>query len=179
MIDLSATICTSEQVLSLSNTFAIRLNFQLKEMKNWEFLYTLAGVESSFSANNVCRFEEAYSRRGPFYKKSRALQRAHGLYGDLAAMSYGPWQMMYIVAQELGFGGNPLDLWYGHVSIRWVVEYLNRAHERGAVSVEEFCDAYNSGSHRDSFVPKEYIEKFWEMYETQTKKIVLRGDENG
>lgn len=77
---------------------------------------------------------------------------------DLAsAASYGPWQILYHTAADLGYSDAPWFLSDPRVCRFWAISLVARHVARGARTVEELADAWNSGSHRDSFVPTEYV----------------------
>ncbi len=126
-------------------------------------LKAIAYVESSYGENPFGRFEPAFYRGGRYWQKHFDILAF--LYGLNVAGSFGPFQILYFTAKRFGFDGNPLDLQTASVSIQYVIAYINEIIEkRGARSVEEIADAYNSGSFRDKYVPKEYIKKFMEAY---------------
>lgn len=85
-------------------------------------------------------------------------------YGSIAACSYGPWQILYVAAWELGYREHPLYLWDGYISIIWVLAKLNKIWQGGADTVDKILDAYNSGTHKDKIVPESYINRFWSFY---------------
>lgn len=73
---------------------------------------------------------------------------------------------MFVTAVELGFNGSPLDLWKDEIAIKWVIKLINeRIIGRGAKTLEEIADAYNSGNFRDSIVPEKYIADLKRHYE--------------
>ena len=127
-------------------------------------LGALAEVESSFGVHNQARFERAYNYGGSLCnvdQKEKLYQ-----WGAWAACSYSSFQIMYPTACELGFDVKPWlrspgDLFDDEVAIHFVLRYIQRRIiDRGAKTVREFGDAYNSGNHRDHIVPIEYMNKF-------------------
>ena len=136
-------------------------------------LIAITGNESSWGTDCAPRFEPGYYRGGSYYGKPanewlRALVRR---YSQCAAMSWGPWQILFPVAYELGYKGSahahPWGLYEPEVSLHWVVEYLNRRTFREwpgaptpalvppAMTVREVADSYNTGSFRDqNYNPK-------------------------
>lgn len=134
-------------------------------------LWAVYFCEKYTKGNRKPRFEASYAPGGYFYEQSPTVQQEHKLWGDYAACSYSNFQILYITAQELGYQGPPLGLDRDSVAIRFVVEYLNRrAFARGAKTVEQVADAYNSGSFRDEFQPVAYIQKFVRQYEKANGK---------
>lgn len=112
-----------------------------------KLLITIAKMESSFGADCRPRFEPAYYPGGLYFKKSKELQFAFEHWGALVSFSYGPFQIMWVVAHELGFPNHqpPLDLWSGHFSAPFVVKYINRSISKGATKVEQILATYNGG----------------------------------
>lgn len=145
-----------------------------KEMKvdasidPYYFLLALMQVESSFGIQNIARFELSYSRSSIAYKKSRLLQEGHEKWGDLAACSYGPTQILWIVAAELGYNATPIELFHGANSIPYTVKLLNKLAAGGGNTLERLAAAYNGGlgalKSKDSW-PAAYIKKFVQAYE--------------
>ena len=93
-----------------------------------------------------------------------AAKRYHR-WGPAAAASWGPWQLLFHTAADLGYKGPPHGLHSRHVSLPYVVLRLDQIAEAGASTVEDFADAWNSGTHRDSIVPGRYIRKLVAAYE--------------
>lgn len=125
-------------------------------------LAALAEAESWFGVYNIPKYEPAYDSGGRYFDHKLWMK-----WGSWAACSYSSWQIMYPVAIELGFDGRPQDLWDDETAIHWVMEYIDRRIlKRGCNTVEQFADAYNSGSFKDRNVPELYIEKFVGHYRT-------------
>lgn len=134
------------------------------------FLYALSGVESNYGRNNKPRFEAAYAPGGRYFT-NELLQRKHIEYSNDASCSWGPWQIMYIVAAEYGYESEPLHLHLAETSCYYVIEHLNKFVRRGAQSIEDLLDSYNTGNFRDSNKPVGYISKFFVCYEECEKLI--------
>ena len=88
-------------------------------------------------------------------------------FGCHAHCSYGPWQLMYqnaltIRSVDPAAMLNPLE------AMPLTVEWMRRIVRRGAVTVRDVSDAWNSGSHRDSIVPRRYIDKVLKLYRERT-----------
>ena len=134
-------------------------------------LRALAQVESSGGAQAIPRFERAYSIGGYYYRRSKAVRELWAKWGDWAACSYSPWQILFVVATELGYDGSPAHLREPSVAGKYVVRYLNRRiFNRGARSVAQVADGYNSGSFADQMVPEAYIVKLEAAYREETER---------
>ena len=121
-------------------------------------LWAIGGVESSFGRNNVPRHEAAYHRGGRYF--DRKLDRKFGCH---AHCSYGPWQVMYPNVVTIKPADPRLMLDPLHalpITVGWMQYVVGR----GAVTVRDIADAWNSGSHRDSIVPIRYIRKVERLY---------------
>jgi len=125
--------------------------------------------ESSYGKDCSARFEKAYGPGGRYYRKSYFVREKYEKYKDAACCSYGPFQILYITACELGFKDNPQQLSEAKLSIPYVVEYLNRRILRkpGNETVRQIADAYNSGSFEDLFIPEKYMDDFEEAYNSE------------
>lgn len=138
-------------------------------------LGAIAEVESDFGALALPRHEKAYDHGGRYFDRERWL-----LHGALAACSYGSFQIMYATACELGFDWrrSPLDLQSDEVGIIWVVEYIRRrCLDRGAQTISQIGDAYNSGSFKDGNYPQEYVNKLSLAYAGVVKRRNLKEGE--
>ena len=130
-----------------------------------QLLAALADVESSFGLNSVPNHEPAYDEGGQYYVKAQHVRDLHKRWGSWAACSYGPWQIPYVLAREMGFPGVPGDLWTAMGSVEWVIRALNaRALDKGVATVEDVGDAWNSGSHRDANRVPDYRRKITVAY---------------
>lgn len=123
-------------------------------------LASLAEIESAFGLLAIPKHEKAYDWGGTYF--NRALWSK---WGSWAACSYSSFQIMFPAAVELGFSGSPMDLWDDEIAIHWVIDFIQkRILDKGASTLEQFADAYNSGSCKDAFVPTEYITRFVASY---------------
>ena len=138
-------------------------------------LGAIAEIETKYLELNVPKHEAAYDWHGKYFDFN-----LWQLHGSLAACSYGPWQIMFPVAVELGFNCNiqPYSLTEPVNSIHWVIEYIvRRALKKGADNIEKVFDAYNSGSCRDEIIPIHYIERGVEAYYSVGEKYNLKPKE--
>ena len=136
-----------------------------------KLLLALVGCESSFGHFIKPRHEPGYDVGGKYFNKS-----LHDQFGPNVAYSFSAFQMMYSTAHELGFDGNPIMLETSddYNGGDWIVcplvcEYWRlRVIERGHKSLEDFFDAYNSGS-VGGFIPTDYIKKGVDYYGQSVK----------
>lgn len=143
---------------------AAKLELQDDEIDPEVLLAAILFCESNMGKNTTPRVEKAYLPGGRYFKADH-VQAAYQEYGEAAAASYGPWQVLYITALELGFSGSPKELEEPAVNLSFAIKVINqRALRRGARTVAQIADAYNSGSHRDRFVPTGYIKKLIRAY---------------
>lgn len=131
-------------------------------------LWAISGLESSHGRDRLhARQEPAYSPGGFLYVKSPALQALWKTYGTLAGCSFGSWQMMFQVARELGFKGEPHELQEDEVCCAMasvlILERLIR--KQGAKTLIQVGDSYNSGDFRDRAIPAAYIRGLIALYE--------------
>ena len=133
-------------------------------------LLAIADVESSGGANNVPKHEDAYDRGGLYWKEAAHVKDAVRRWGAFAACSYSSWQLLYIVAVELGLGAetDPAQMRDDVFAIPWVIAALNRrVFARGAQNIQDVADGWNSGSFTDTNKPLAYIEAMRLAYEAR------------
>jgi hypothetical protein len=125
-------------------------------------LHAIAEQETGHGARRFAsKHEKGYCYGSTMYQGPNGgpLRQATWTYGCLAHSSFGTWQVMFIVAAELGFDGDPVKLRDDDVCIEYVVRLLNRRilgkYQRPTLAA--IADAYNSGSATDAIVPTEYI----------------------
>ena len=137
----------------------------LEGMDPAQLLAALADVESAFGLNTVPNQEPAYDEGGRYYAMAQHVRDLHKTWGSWAACSYGPWQILYVLAWEVGFRGAPGDLWTAAGSVEWVIRALNaRALDQGAATPEDVGDAWNSGTYRDKNRVENYRRKIAVAY---------------
>jgi hypothetical protein len=146
----------------------------MPEVDKARLLRALAVVETSGGKNNWPRIEVSYIPVGlEFTAQGRILigtgrnvnevvQPRWDRWGLPSAASWGPWQILYHTAADLGYGGRPEDLW--DQSEEWVVKRLGVIEAKGAQDVRAFADAWNSGSFRDSNLVPVYTDKVEKAY---------------
>lgn len=139
-------------------------------------LDAIALVESNGGHNNHPRFEGAFAPPNSLFTIQGRLQRGTGRnfnsiverrwaqYGLRSACSYGPHQILYHTAADLGYRGPPEALSDPTTNAEWAWLLLRKLVERGARTIEQVADGWNSGSFKDGFVPHEYINKVLAAY---------------
>lgn len=117
------------------------------ELDGFKILRTIVKLESAYGADCRPRFEPAYYPGGMYFRKSKMLNDGYENWGSLVSFSYGPFQIMWVKAAELGYpiSASPLDLWSGYISCPFVVELINDANSRGVKKLEEILAVYNGG----------------------------------
>lgn len=132
-------------------------------------LDAIRSVETSAAQLGGLRFEGAFIPLGLTFAVQGQLVRGTGAcvnaivaerwsrYGVRTAASYGPWQMLYHTAADLGYDDEPEGLYSESTARVWADRLLSRIFAQGAETVEQVADAWNSGSFRDGIVPHEYI----------------------
>ena len=130
-------------------------------------LIALAKNESSFGKDCTPRLEPAYDFGGHYFRRSPIIRMQHRKFGNAVAKSYGPFQVMYPTAVELGYDINrpPEELGEFETNIEYAIRYINHRALRKAISVQDIFDAYNSGSSHDSIIPEGYILKGMARYQ--------------
>lgn len=136
----------------------------------------IAEVESSGSRNNYPRFEAAYAPKGERYTVQGHIITGTGAcwnmivaerwarYGMASAASYGPWQILYHTAADLGYERHPAYLWDERWSGFYVDERLKKLRASGAVSVEDYARGWNGGNIHSTHVPQSYIDNLTAAY---------------
>lgn len=135
---------TTEQIFRIINKSADALKVDFDCDKRCVLL-AFCENESSMGMFNF-RYEPAYGLAGLYFRKSKILRELYDVYGPMVSMSYGPMQIMYATAYDLGYRGHPLALSSLENSIEWVIKYMNRASSQGAKSLKLLASSYNGGS---------------------------------
>jgi hypothetical protein len=131
-------------------------------------LYATWQTESGGVADPPPRYEAAYDKGGRYAGGSFQPELLR-TYGREAAQSWGPFQLMPVVAWELGFKYPPRAFLDPHLAAQVVLEYYRRrVVDRGASTPEEAYDAYNSGTHRDrrSSAVQRNVDRFMSAWKT-------------
>lgn len=125
-------------------------------------LRAIAQVETGYGRQGLATLHEAaYCYGGRYYLGSADLQRLSLTYGCLAHQSYGPWQILFVTAYEVGFRGDPVELREPSRSVEYVVGVLNlrTLDKLMDATVEDLFDAWNTGRARDRFTAPDYVKK--------------------
>lgn len=138
----------------------------------------IAAQETAGGVNNCPRFEVSYMPTGFACTVQGRILRGTGAnwnpivqarwekWGLASAASYGAHQVLYHTAADLGFDKHPALLWVEPDTCRQaVIARLNQIAAKGAQTVEQFADAWNSGSFRDRFEPKDYMRELRAHYD--------------
>lgn len=137
------------------------------------FLFALAGKETCHGLENIPRYEPAYGPGGLYYQKSKLLKELYRKYGAMVGCSWGPWQLLAIVAIEnQQFSGHPAELHNGFISAAYVVGYLNYLAKNGADTIEKLVACYNAGLgclKNNALWPKRYVADFLMFYDSALK----------
>jgi len=134
-------------------------------------LKAIACVESNYGKNTKPLFEKSYYKGGYYYKKSKQVRDLVKRFGRAAAKSYSSWQILFVVAWELGFRGTPEELDNDEIAIIYVIKFLNnRVLKYNPKSIDDIFDGYNSGTYKDDVVPHGYINKAKAAYKKWIRK---------
>lgn len=160
----------------LVTSHSLNLHLQGTGVDGERLLLALAGNESGFGRQSGLRVEAGYSPGGKYF--TPFLKAAFAAYGKAACGSWGPFQIMYPTAYELGFRGYPWGLFTAEISLPWVVAMLNRRIfpdlPKGlpeAEFVAKVGDGYNTGSSKKGAPPKEYIADFFGHYQKPLSEL--------
>lgn len=145
-----------------------------------KLLWAIAGNESGFGSNPVARHEPGYC-----YGHKYDIPQLSKQFGCLAHCSFGPWQMMFphlrdcavtpqhdpqtFILYPLGDDAPSAQVneykIIAEVCAYSAVTFGNRIiEEQKITTLEQFADAWNSGSCRDAFTPEAYIERARQNY---------------
>ena len=102
---------------------------------------------------------------GLYYRRSAVVRGLWQQYGVLASSSLGTFQIMFVTAYELGFREHPILLQDNVVAATWAAKVVDRSIVRGATTLMEVLDSYNSGWHLDNNIPAAYIARGCAFYE--------------
>ena len=140
-------------------------------------LTAIAHVETSSGRNNWPRIERSYLPLGSRWTVQGHIIEGTGAnvneivrerlqrWGMASAASWGPWQILYHTAADRGYTGPPSGLHEAEVSMTWVIRQLQLIMRRGADTVSQIADAWNSGTHRDHIVPHHYMAQLVRAYD--------------
>ena len=162
------------KVKSICEAWGQSINTDLDGAK---LLMAIAAIESSGGVNNYPNFEPYWVPEGTAFTIEGKIQQGrhpvsnprvvdrYEAHGMASGCSFSSWQILYHTAADMGFKGQPWELWDDKVAVEWVVRRLNKLAKQGAKSIEQFADAWNSGSFKDRIIPERYIKEVSEAYQ--------------
>jgi len=159
------------EMQDLCRTWGPRIELLDGEPNGVCLLYALFMNERYNTHNAVPRYEKGYGPGGRYFN-----QALWDKWSEDSAKSFSNWQIMYLVAVELGYQGPPNLLDIDGVAVEWVVRLIKKRLARlsrkddGLATLEEILDAYNTGNPRDANIPHKYIERGIEHY-AQAKEV--------
>lgn len=133
-----------------------------------KLLWAIAGRETTFGDNCTTMHEQAYCYGGK-YSKDAVVKSLSYEFGCLAHQSYGPWQILFYEAHRFDPKATPVQLltspsYCGGLVIKKLNEIFTK---QGVKTVREIADAWNSGTARDSIIPKDYMDAVEKYYDTE------------
>lgn len=149
-------------------------------------LAALAMVESSGGRDLRFRFERSFYRGGAYFDRDPNMQERMNRWeagvqdatrdcaAKLTACSFGPWQILYTTAAELGFDRAPWELADPRTNAYFAVRLINRRiiprlPEEALLgeesAVKGIADGYNSGNPNDRHIPVAYMARVWQYYQ--------------
>ena len=143
-------------------------------------LVAIEKVETSGGANNWPRLEPSwiplgltFTVQGHYVKGTGAsvndiVRGRWAKWGLASAASWGPWQILYHTAADMGFDGAPWELFDPSVSETWVVDRLTNIAHAGARTVEEFAAGWNTGSYTRAEIVPVYVAAVLAAYKNVT-----------
>lgn len=112
--------------------------------KDVRLLWALNRQEASGKARIQSRYEPGFYRR--YIKGNQKYSHLETRYGGRAvASSYGPWQIMYLTAYEMGYRGKPEELSRAEISLPYVLKYLEFLRKKLKGNERSIISAYNAG----------------------------------
>jgi hypothetical protein len=145
-----------------------------------KLLVAIASVETNGGRDNWPRVEAAYIPRGLSFTVQGHVITGSGAccnaitwprwqrWGLGSAASWGWWQVLYQTAADLGYDGAPEDLMEPGVCEPFVVARLRKIATRGAKTVRDFADAWNSGTFTDDNTVPDYTAAVEAAYQKLT-----------
>ena len=165
---------TPAQVKAASILYGPKLNlmgltdFSGKPLVGSRLMYAISGEESSFGENCGPRFEPRYWNRPVLMQITLNAQ-----YGKAAAMSYGPWQLMFAASVQYYKPIIPADLLTPDINIHaegavaFINEYVIK--DQKAADLYDIARIFNSGNKIEPLTPgvSAYIKKVIGYYTTE------------
>lgn len=109
-----------------------------------KLLWALNLQEASGRAKIRSRYEPGFYRR--YVRGNKKYAALEARYGARAvSSSYGPWQIMYLTAYEMGYRGEPEALSDARVSLPYVIKYIDFLRKKLKGDERAVISAYNAG----------------------------------
>ncbi len=155
-----------------------------------KLLWALNQVEASGKEFVSSRYEQGlhalYLKNNKQWdeKKQSAWKEKIDKFGLKAVFSsYGPWQMSYVKASEMGYKGRPQDLADPEVSLPYVVRYVEHLNEKFNGDLRKIASAYNGGvgaikkdkKGNVKFINPEYVRKVIGSYKKAPQRARIYG----
>jgi len=126
---------------SLDRNRPTHISLSLQDQK---LLWAINQKEASGRPFVRPRYEPAFYHR--YIAWNIRFREAERRYGSRAvSSSYGPWQIMYSTAVELGYEGPPDHLNHASVSLPYVLRYLNQLRATFDGDMAKVISSYNAG----------------------------------
>lgn len=107
-------------------------------------LWAIHQQEASGKVQVPSRYEPQFYER--YIKGNSEFAQAVKRYGkEAVASSYGPWQIMYPTAVEMGYQGRPGALSDAAISLPYVIKYLRKLETKFGDDTAKIIHAYNAG----------------------------------
>lgn len=150
---------TRQQIADVCRAYGPQLTDLPDGVDGAQLLWALAGNESSFGANCTPRYEPAYDAGGRYADAGLLAQ-----FGRAAAMSYGPWQIMFVNCPR---NYSPADMYDLDKASVATVLFLNRQLNRfRPVTLRYLGAIWNGGNPGAINIPAvaQYAERLAENY---------------
>lgn len=159
---------TRAEMIRVCREYGQRINQLPEPIDGAQLLWAISGVESSFGANSVPRFEPAYGPGGRYADAS--LFQEHG---RLAASSLGPWQLMFVNCPP-GFTPHDMSDLYkaAHATVWFMNRQLNRFKPADLRAIGAIWNGGNPGAIRLEQVQR-YVRKLERYYATPMDQEVM------
>jgi hypothetical protein len=177
-MDTNAAFASRQALINAIQRNVVEMNPFWGRVRPTAMLRAISEIESNGGARaEATRHEQsilvlvsaAILEKKPNYKNWQ------WLYGDQLCSSWGPFQMLGVVYKEIGGEGAPyrlatsLDL-ACYCAIKLINNKVKSNMPKDFQSMQEdmqaysIADAWNSGSAKDAFVPKRYVESVVKEY---------------
>ena len=140
-----------------------------------KILWALNMVEASGKPKAKSRFEPNFYNK--YLKGKKNWMEMEKKFGrEAISSSYGPWQIMFPTAVEMGYKGRPEDLHDPKVSLPYVQKYLTKIQDKHGSDPKKVLSAYNAGIGGVGSNP-DYTEKAFRFYQQAPSYWSAYGDD--